>query len=59
MNSSAVALIPGDPTGRFFGSRVLVVDNFDSFTFNIVDYLVRLGAEVTVTPNTEPVPLTG
>lgn len=59
MNSSTVALIPGDPTGRFFGSRVLVVDNFDSFTFNIVDYLVRLGAEVTVTPNTEPVPLTG
>ncbi|MHB2252700.1 aminodeoxychorismate synthase component I [Corynebacterium aurimucosum] len=59
MNSSAVALFPGDPTGRFFGSRVLVVDNFDSFTFNIVDYLVRLGAEVKVTRNTEPVSLTG
>lgn len=59
MNSSTVALIPGDPSGRFFGSRVLVVDNFDSFTFNIVDYLVRLGAEVGVTPNTQPVPLTG
>lgn len=32
--------------------RVLVVDNFDSFTYNLVDYLSRLGAEVTVITNT-------
>ncbi len=45
--------------GRLRGMRVLVVDNFDSFTFNLVDYLARLGADVTVTPNTRPVPLGG
>ncbi len=29
-------------------ARILVVDNFDSFTFMLVDYLETLGAEVTV-----------
>ena len=31
--------------------RVLVVDNFDSFTFMLVDYLKALGAEVAVERN--------
>jgi anthranilate synthase component 2 len=29
-------------------ARVLVIDNFDSFTFTLVDYLRRLGAEVRI-----------
>ena len=31
--------------------RVLVIDNFDSFTFNLVQYLGALGAEPTVVRN--------
>lgn len=31
--------------------RVLVVDNYDSFTFNLVQYLGELGAEPTVVRN--------
>lgn len=34
-------------------SRVLVIDNYDSFVFNIVQYLAQLGAEVTVKRNDE------
>ncbi len=33
--------------------RVLVVDNYDSFTFNLVQYLGELGAEVSVARNDE------
>lgn len=33
--------------------RVLVVDNFDSFVYNIVQYLFELGADVTVVRNNE------
>jgi para-aminobenzoate synthetase component 2 len=32
-------------------SRILVVDNYDSFVFNLVHYLAQLGAEVTVRRN--------
>jgi anthranilate synthase/aminodeoxychorismate synthase-like glutamine amidotransferase len=32
---------------------VLVVDNYDSFTYNLVQYLGELGAEVTVKRNNE------
>jgi len=35
------------------GARILVVDNYDSFVFNIVSYLVQLGAEVDVLRNDE------
>jgi anthranilate synthase/aminodeoxychorismate synthase-like glutamine amidotransferase len=31
--------------------RVLVIDNYDSFTFNLVQYLGELGAEVSVYKN--------
>jgi anthranilate synthase/aminodeoxychorismate synthase-like glutamine amidotransferase len=33
--------------------RVLLVDNYDSFTFNVVQYLGELGAHVTVYRNDE------
>jgi anthranilate synthase component 2 len=33
--------------------QVLMVDNYDSFTFNIVQYLGELGADVTVLRNDE------
>lgn len=32
-------------------TRILVVDNYDSFVFNIVQYLAQLGAECTVRRN--------
>lgn len=32
-------------------ARVLVIDNYDSFTFNLVQYLGELGADVTVVRN--------
>ena len=33
--------------------RVLVVDNYDSFTYNLVQYLGELGADLTVVRNDE------
>jgi anthranilate synthase/aminodeoxychorismate synthase-like glutamine amidotransferase len=33
------------------GPRVLVVDNYDSFTYNLVDYIATAGAEVRVERN--------
>ncbi|MGZ5347139.1 MAG: anthranilate synthase component II [Solirubrobacterales bacterium] len=33
------------------GGRVLVLDNYDSFTYNLVQYLGELGAEVEVVRN--------
>jgi len=40
-------------------ARILVVDNYDSFVFNIVQYLAQLGAEVDVRRNDEVVPSEG
>ncbi len=37
-------------------TRILVVDNYDSFVFNIVQYLAQLGAEVDVRRNDEVAP---
>ena len=37
-------------------SRILVIDNYDSFVFNIVQYLAQLGAEVDVRRNDEVTP---
>jgi len=35
------------------GPRILVVDNYDSFVFNLVQYLGQLGADCTVRRNDE------
>jgi len=35
-------------------TRILVVDNYDSFVFTIVGYLSQLGAETVVHRNDEP-----
>jgi len=34
--------------------RILVVDNYDSFVYNLVQYLAQLGAEVEVWRNDDP-----
>jgi anthranilate synthase component 2 len=39
--------------GERGGLQVLMVDNYDSFTYNIVQYFGELGAEVTVVRNDE------
>ncbi|WP_269451875.1 glutamine amidotransferase-related protein [Tessaracoccus coleopterorum] len=36
-------------------ARILVIDNYDSFVYNIVSYLAQLGAEVEVWRNDAPV----
>ena len=35
------------------GARVLMIDNYDSFTYNLVQLLRALGAEVSVFRNDE------
>jgi len=32
-------------------TKILVIDNYDSFVFNLVQYLQQLGAECTVVRN--------
>ncbi|MBM3691312.1 MAG: aminodeoxychorismate/anthranilate synthase component II [Actinobacteria bacterium] len=39
-------------------SNILVVDNYDSFVYNIVQYLAQLGADVDVLRNDEVTPTT-
>ncbi len=34
-------------------TKILVIDNYDSFVFNLVQYLAQLGAECTVVRNNE------
>ena len=35
-------------------ARILVIDNYDSFVYNIVSYLAQIGAEVDVWRNDDP-----
>ena len=35
-------------------ARILVIDNYDSFVYNLVQYLAQLGAEVEVWRNDDP-----
>ena len=44
---------PSGQTPTSQGPRVLVVDNYDSFTFNLVQYLGELGSETQVVKNDE------
>jgi anthranilate synthase component 2 len=44
---------PRVPAARRRAPRVLLVDNYDSFTFNLVQYLGELGADVDVHRNDE------
>lgn len=37
------------------GKNIVLIDNFDSFTYNLVDYLRQCGASVTVQRNTASV----
>ena len=57
MNSSIPAVAAADPadlvpvTLKGAAPRILVVDNYDSFTYNLVQYLGQLGCELTVVRN--------
>ena len=42
---------PAGQRGEGAGVKVLMIDNYDSFTYNIVQYLGELGAEVTTVRN--------
>lgn len=44
-------LFPQNPTTYAGGVRVLVVDNYDSFVYNLVQYLAQLGADCVVRRN--------
>ena len=47
--------IPADSTGVYPAlMRILVVDNYDSFVFNLVQYLGQLGTEAVVWRNDDP-----
>ena len=43
--------IPTHPRDGFRSVRVLMVDNYDSFTYNLVQYLGELGCELEVVRN--------
>jgi len=43
--------IPSSPPFSKGGIKVVMVDNYDSFTYNLVQYLGELGADVTVVRN--------
>jgi anthranilate synthase/aminodeoxychorismate synthase-like glutamine amidotransferase len=47
------ARIRPDDQGAGLGLRILLLDNYDSFTFNLYQYLAELGAEVEVVRNDE------
>jgi anthranilate synthase/aminodeoxychorismate synthase-like glutamine amidotransferase len=47
------ARIRPDDEGAGIGLRILLLDNYDSFTFNLYQYLAELGADVEVVRNDE------
>ncbi len=52
MNTENKNIKSGSSTlGRGVAKHVLVIDNYDSFTYNLVHYLEDLGCEVTVRRN--------
>ena len=44
-------LLPGQGENGWVSVRILVVDNYDSFVYNLVQYLAQIGAEVEVWRN--------
>ena len=52
MREGAARIRPDDE-GAGIGLRILLLDNYDSFTFNLYQYLAELGADVEVVRNDE------
>jgi len=48
---AGVARAGAGPSGDPGGARILVVDNYDSFVYNLVHYLAQLGAQLDVRRN--------
>ncbi|MBM1107992.1 aminodeoxychorismate/anthranilate synthase component II [Aurantibacter crassamenti] len=51
MNNKNADKITNSSSSRRAGNNVLVIDNYDSFTYNLVHYLEDLGCTVTVKRN--------
>jgi anthranilate synthase component II len=51
MTAIASPIVPTDRPGQ--GLRILLLDNYDSFTYNLYQYLCQLGADVEVVRNDE------
>ena len=51
MTSPTLTSAAADPPGT--GRRILLLDNYDSFTWNLYQYLCELGADVEVVRNDE------
>jgi anthranilate synthase/aminodeoxychorismate synthase-like glutamine amidotransferase len=54
MPLAAITTLAGQPQPEARPIRLLLLDNFDSFTFTLADYLRQLGAEVLVRRNDVP-----
>jgi anthranilate synthase/aminodeoxychorismate synthase-like glutamine amidotransferase len=50
---TAVRELPANRFNRYTGDMVFVLDNYDSFTYNLVQYLGELGAKIEVRRNDE------
>lgn len=50
MSAVQIKIPPGPPLSKG-GIKVVMVDNYDSFTYNLVQYFGELGADVTVVRN--------
>ena len=53
MNNNNISTPPVPPSGARGLKKILVIDNYDSFTYNLVHYLEDLDCEVTVYRNDE------
>jgi para-aminobenzoate synthetase component II len=53
MTQGTAAWTHGTRDNGFVTARILIVDNYDSFVFNLAQYLAQLGAEVDVRRNDE------
>ena len=51
MRDESLAAVALPPASAMAAAMILVVDNYDSFTWNLVHYLMELGADVRVERN--------